>query len=94
MDRTALAVSLLRELDRWLARPRTWSDAGLRQAWLARAGPMGHRVCLQHGGKVFSGSMVDLDPSAALVVQLDEGGVRAFDAANTTIVQRESAADV
>ena len=86
VDREALAGSLLTELDRWLAEPAAWSEDDLRDSWLARAEPMGGRVCLQQGGIVFSGSVIDVDPSAALVVQLDEGGVRAFDAASTTVV--------
>jgi BirA family biotin operon repressor/biotin-[acetyl-CoA-carboxylase] ligase len=89
VDRTALATRLLQELDRWVAPPREWSDGELRNGWLARAGPMGQRVRLQHNGRVFSGSMIDVDPSAALVVQLDEGGVRAFDVASTTVVNTE-----
>lgn len=89
VDRTALAISLLTELDRWLGEPRTWDDACLRHEWLARAEPMGKHVYLQHAGQVFSGLMIDLDPSTALVVQLDEGGVRAFDAGTTTMITTE-----
>ncbi len=89
VDRTALATSLLTELDRWLGEPRTWDDAYLRREWLARAEPMGRHVCLQHAGQVFSGLMIDLDPSTALVVQLDEGGIRAFDAGTTMIITTE-----
>ena len=90
VDRTALAISLLTELDRWLGEPRTWDDACLRREWLARAEPMGRHVCLQHSGQVFSGLMIDLDPSSALVVQLDEGGIRAFDAGTTTIMTTDA----
>lgn len=89
VDRTALAISLLTEFDRWLGEPRTWDDSCLRREWLARAEPMGKHVYLQHAGRVFSGLVIDLDPSTALVVQLDEGGVRAFDAGTTTIVTTE-----
>ena len=88
VDRTALAVMLLTELDRWLAEPRSWDTAELRTEWLHRAEPMGQRVCLQHDGCTVTGTIIDLDPSAALVVRLDEGGVRVFDAATTTVVQQ------
>lgn len=86
VDRTALAIALLGELDRWLARPRTWSGEDLRSAWMAHAEPMGQRIRVQHAGKIVSGMMIDVDPAAALVVQVDEGGVRAFDAATTTVL--------
>ena len=90
IDRDAVAIALLQELDRWLAAPGDWTCDALRREWLARCEPMGRRVLLRHGGKVYSGSMVDIDPTAALVVQLDEGGIRAFNAADTTIVGRGS----
>lgn len=88
IDRTAVAAALLEKLDAWLAEPGTWSTAELVHAWLARAEPMGHRVSLRYRGEVFSGTMMDLDPSAALVLRLDDGSVRAFDAAGTTTVER------
>ena len=34
--------------------------------------------------------MIDVDPGAALIVKLDEGGIRAFDAANTTVLNLRS----
>ncbi len=92
IDREAVAIALLRELDRWLAAPDTWTCETLRREWLARCEPMGQRIFLRHAGKEYSGSIVDIDPTAAMVVQLDEGGLRAFNAADTTIVGRGSAA--
>lgn len=93
INRTALAASLLSQLDRWLANPRSWSYTDLRSEWLARAEPVGTRVQLEQAGRIFSGSIIDVDPTAALVVRLDEGGVRAFNAANTTIVHQRSVGD-
>ena len=86
IDRDAVAIALLQELDRWLASPSDWTYEDLRREWLTRCEPMGRRVILRQGGKVYSGSMLDIDPTAALVVKLDEGGIRAFNAADTTIV--------
>lgn len=85
VSRDALAISLLTELDRWLAEPRFWSEDLLRREWLAHAQPVGGRVCLREGGECYSGTVIDVDPGAALIVHLDEGGVRAFDVASTTI---------
>jgi len=85
VSREALAVSLLGELDRWIAVPESWSDDDLRREWLAHAEPVGGRICLREGGAVHTGTIIDIDPSAALIVQLDAGGIRAFDVANTTV---------
>jgi BirA family biotin operon repressor/biotin-[acetyl-CoA-carboxylase] ligase len=86
IDRDAVAIAVLQELDRWLAAPGAWTYETLRREWLTRCEPMGRRVVLRQAGKVYSGSMLDIDPTAALVVKLDEGGIRAFNAADTTIV--------
>lgn len=94
IDRTALAVALLRELDRRLGEPHELGAEHLRREWLARAEPMGRRVSLQHAGRLFSGTMIDVDPGALLVVRLDEGGIRPFDAATTTIVRENPMAKV
>ncbi len=91
VDRTRLAIRLLTELDRWLDEPQSWDDADLHREWLAYAEPMGRRVRLQHAGRVYGGSMIDVDPRAALVVRLDDGGVRAFDAATTTVITTSGA---
>ena len=93
IERTTLAIALIRELDRWLAQPQDWNAAELRAAWLARSEMLGGRVLLEHAGKVHRGSMIDLDPSAALIVQLDEGGIRAFGVAETTLVRYGPSAD-
>ena len=93
IDRTHIAAALLTELDRRLGDRGGWNDEHLREAWLARSESIGQRIRLRHGGTVYCGSVVDLDPTAALVVRLDEGGTRVFSAAETTILERSAPAD-
>ncbi|MCH7814334.1 MAG: biotin--[acetyl-CoA-carboxylase] ligase [Planctomycetes bacterium] len=88
VDRQAVARALLVEIDRWCGGLEEVGTERLRRAWLQRAAPLGQRVRLVHAGRQYSGQVVDLDPTAALVVQLDEGGRRLFDAAQTTILGR------
>ena len=85
IDRSALAISLLRTLDRWLAAPEAWEYADLRRAWSRWFHSIGRRVALRHADQIHSGTILDVDPHAALVVQLDEGGIRKFNAADTTV---------
>ena len=86
IDRSRVALRLLEELDRWVAEPYQWSRDDLRGAWLRRCLPLGRRIHLLHDGTRYRGHVVDLDPTAALIVELDGGGRRAFDAASTTVV--------
>lgn len=92
VNRTALAVALLHALDDWLQAPRTWADGRLHDAWRARSPTVGGRVHLEHDGRRYSGHVIDLDPTAALVVQLDTGGVKLFRAADTTRVRDQEPA--
>lgn len=86
IDRNALASALLTHLDRWLADPDAWSGDLVRRAWLERAAPFGSRIKLLSGGRRYQGHVVDLEPDAALLVQLDDGQRRLFDAATTTVL--------
>ena len=89
VDRTRLAIELLVEFDRRLEQP---SREALREAWLARCEPMGQHIRLRSGGSVYAGTTVDVDPTAALVVQLDSGVRRAFSAQDTTIAHTDETA--
>jgi BirA family biotin operon repressor/biotin-[acetyl-CoA-carboxylase] ligase len=93
VDRTAVAVALLSELDHWLARDTPLDQERLREMWLARSDATGRRVQLQNAGRTFAGSIIDIDPHAALVVRLDDGNVRAFDVATTTMLPAQGTTD-
>ena len=90
IDRTVVTIAVLSEMDRRLHDDALRSAERLRAEWLTRAQPLGGRVILQHGGTTFRGTMVDVDPAAALIVHLDEGGIRAFNAADTTMMDYQS----
>jgi len=86
VDRTRVATKLLKEFDVWLGAVETEGVEVLRGAWLHRCEPMGQHIRLRCRGETYSGTTVDIDPSAALVIQLDTGHRRAFSAADTTIL--------
>lgn len=90
VDRSALAMAVLEQLDRWLNVPRSWDDAYLRNRWMAGADPFGCHAHLRQAGKVFGGTILDVDPKNGIVVQLDEGGIRVCEAADTTVVSLET----
>ncbi len=84
--REAVAAAILSELDRWLADPQRCGPDAVREAWLARAAPMGSRIHLQSAGREFAGYVIDVDPTGGLVVNLDRGGRCTFPPAHTTVV--------
>ena len=49
--------------------------------------PEGHRMAIIFNGVKFTGHCIGIDPEKGLILQLDAGGVRMFDAAHTTILR-------
>lgn len=83
IDRTAVLAAILNALDRYVADPSEASMESVCQAWRRRATGLGERVRIDSEGSVHTGNLLDIDPTAAIVIQLDEGGRRLFDAAST-----------
>jgi len=44
-------------------------------------------VKLNYNGQEFGGNCIGIEPEKGLILQLDTGGVRMFDAAHTTIAK-------
>ncbi|NOT00127.1 MAG: biotin--[acetyl-CoA-carboxylase] ligase [Phycisphaerales bacterium] len=88
VDREAVAGALLSGLDRWLSEPRRWSADQVRGAYLRCAAPLGGAVRLRSDGVDYTGHVLDIDPAAGLLVQLDDGGRRVFPAASTSVMAR------
>ncbi len=86
IDRIGVLQAILQELDHPLCQPDRWEAQDVCDQWRRHAVPVGRRVRLKHLGRCYAGSVVDIDPSAALVVQLDNGGRRAFPASTSTIL--------
>ena len=86
VNRAAVAAALLARLDDWLARcrsqPTVWGQ--VRSAWQARCEDVGTRVTLEHDGRTYRGTALEISDAGDLVVALDDGARRQFVAANTT----------
>ncbi len=87
VSREAVAGALLEHLDAWLADPSRWDAPTVGAAFREYAEPFGRRVRLRHKGKRYAGQVVDVDPSAALVVMLDDGVRSVFPVAETTVLR-------
>jgi len=86
-DRISLAKRLLTSMEHWLETAEQDSEKVTDQ-WRKLSIQLGHRVTLVFNGKEFTGNCTGIDPEKGLVVQLETGGVRMFDAAHTTIAKR------
>lgn len=78
LDRTALAGTLIRQLDHWLAEPRCWTTEALRREWKRRSGLLGSLVELEFRGERHVGWLEDVDPTASVVLRMECGAIRRF----------------
>ncbi|TFG47321.1 MAG: biotin--[acetyl-CoA-carboxylase] ligase [Candidatus Brocadiia bacterium] len=85
-DRITLAKRLLTCLDHWLETAEHDSKKVIDR-WCRLSIQLGHRVTLTYNRKTFSGNCIGIDPENGLIMQLDRGGVRMFDAAHTSIAR-------
>jgi BirA family biotin operon repressor/biotin-[acetyl-CoA-carboxylase] ligase len=85
-DRIHLAKRLLISIDHWLEATQRNKQQVIDQ-WHSLSIQPGHRVTLLFNGKKFTGYCIGIDPDKGLILRLDTGGIRMFDAAHTTIVK-------
>ena len=85
-DRIRLAKRLLLSIDYWLNTAGK-NNKKIIEYWQKLNTQLGHRITLSFNGKRFSGNCVGIDPVKGLILHLDRGGVRMFDAAHTTIIK-------
>jgi BirA family biotin operon repressor/biotin-[acetyl-CoA-carboxylase] ligase len=87
VDRISLAKRLLTSIEHWLETANKTSEK-VTEKWRRLSIQLNHRVKLLYNGKEFSGNCIGADPEKGLIIQLDTGGVRMFDAAHTTIAKQ------
>ncbi len=85
-DRASLAKRLLSSIDYWLKTAERNGKAVTEQ-WRSLSLLFGSRVTLIFNGTEFTGNCTGIDPEKGMILQLDSGGTRFFDAAHTTIAK-------
>ncbi len=86
INREAVAGALLSQLDAWMIDPSRWQSDNMRSEFMACSEPFGRAIRIRYRGANYSGHVVDIDPSAALVVRLDSGVPMIFPAAETSVL--------
>ena len=85
-DRIALARRLLTSVDHWLEVAQE-SSKKVIERWSELSIQLGQRTALVFNGAKFAGHCIGVDPEKGLILRLDTGGVRMFNAAHTTIAK-------
>ena len=85
-QRVTVAKRVLTSLDHWLQVAER-NDKQVIDTWSRLSTQLGQRVTLSYNKRRFTGNCIGVDPEKGLILQLDRGGVRMFDAAHTHIVK-------
>ncbi|OHB53990.1 MAG: biotin--[acetyl-CoA-carboxylase] ligase [Planctomycetes bacterium GWF2_50_10] len=86
IDRISLCKRLLVSLDEWLITAANEKQAVIDK-WLELNTQLHSRVSLRHNNRTFTGVVIGIDPQKGLIVQIEGGGVRIFDAGHTSNVR-------
>ena len=85
-DRNLLAKRLLVSVGQWLKIAANNSEKVIAR-WRQLSIQLGHRVSLIFDSTKFTGHCIGIDPEKGLILQLDTGGIRMFEAAHSSIVR-------
>jgi BirA family biotin operon repressor/biotin-[acetyl-CoA-carboxylase] ligase len=81
--RERVARALVERLDELLS---ATPPVEVRRRWRERCQDVGQAIMLRHDGRTFCGTVLDIYDSGALLVELEDGQRRKFEAATTTRV--------
>jgi len=87
VDRNKLAGKLLTSLQIQFEQARNDPDK-IIDRWRQLSSLLGHHITVQYNQRQFKGNCIGLDPARGLILQLEAGGIRMFDAAHTRIVKQ------
>lgn len=85
-DRNRIAKRLLVNLDHWLGGGLKKPDE-IIEKWQSMSALTGRQITVEHNGREFTGICIGVEPAEGLIIQLQRGGVKIFDAATTTIIK-------
>lgn len=86
IDRTLLLEAILKHLETCLADAEGQGRAGLLESYMGRCDMVGRQVTVRDAGTSFHGTVVAISPDYALLLRLEGGGYRSFDAFNVRLV--------
>jgi len=86
IDRIELARQLLTQFDSCWSKVVSDGCQTLHDQWLNRCDDLGRRLTLTQNNQRYTGRVIDVNPQAGLMLQLDSGAVKIFPGATTRVV--------
>lgn len=85
-NRNAVGGELLNSIDKWLKIAATDKEQVVSK-WQNFSSLLGTRVGIEYNNESYFGNCIGLDPESGLILHLDGGGVRMFDAVHSSILK-------
>ncbi len=85
VDRIATARCFLSRLDYWIQKNSGGEFNQLHDQWKRRCDNIGRRLTIINDGRDFCGRVIDVSCDNGLILQLDNGAVKVFDGASTSV---------
>ena len=89
IDRTELARSLLRELDRWYQVELDGDIDAVNRRWRTLSATLGRHVVLEEDSHRYEGTVVDLDVTLGLALRTHRGAIRHFRGEYVTVIRHD-----
>ncbi|MCP4712017.1 MAG: biotin--[acetyl-CoA-carboxylase] ligase [Planctomycetes bacterium] len=86
IDRVELARQLLVQFDKDWNTVISTGCQSLHDQWLNRCDDLGRRITLVQNNQRYTGRVIDVNPQAGLMLQLDTGAVKIFPGATASVV--------
>jgi BirA family biotin operon repressor/biotin-[acetyl-CoA-carboxylase] ligase len=87
-SRNKIVAELLKNIERYLT-VASDNPAGVIEKWQSRNMLLGKRIIIENNGEKFTGICMGIEPTEGLVVRLEGGDIRTFNAAFTTVLKNE-----
>ncbi len=86
-DRNIIASQTLNLMEKWVKIAQTDKDKVIRK-WKSFSSLLGTRVGIEYNNQKYYGNCIGLDPESGLILQIEGGGVRMFEAAYSSIIKK------
>ncbi len=86
LDRLALTRALLRKLDRWYQVKLDGDFDSINQRWRELSATLGQRLKLEEHGRIYEGTVIDIDVRFGLALRLERGAIRQFRGEHVSVI--------
>ena len=89
IDRVELVRTLLGELDRWYRIKLDRDIDTINEQWRERSATLGRRIVLEEHGRLFEGTVADVDVRFGIALRMSRGNIRHFRGEHISLIESD-----